>query len=272
MSTRAGTQLGDVNRLGEIHLEERALAECQGKQVIGSVRIGRGLSHLRRGLSGAVHDVVVALLDAGAANLVGHVVAVQGGEVLADLDAAAVAVQVAIGADIHQDVEAELLPGGESAQKLVVLATVAQAEVDDFVAPRLAQTFHRLANLPVGMMAMLVEQRGGEFDLEGLVFEQHDGGGRVDGQIAHQLGGGLREFAACFHFVAAGVGVLEQRRRNAHRLEQHLARGFGKLAVLDAVDKPLKRRMTHVERRFPSGLLEQLTQPLHFRMGVREQT
>ena len=53
---------------------------------------------------------------------------------LLDLDAAAMTVHIAEAADVHQDVEAELLPGAEGAQHFVMAATMAQASVDDFLA------------------------------------------------------------------------------------------------------------------------------------------
>jgi hypothetical protein len=43
-------------------------------------------------------------------------------------------VQVAVAADVHEDVEAELLPGGEGAGEFVVASAMAQPEVDEFVA------------------------------------------------------------------------------------------------------------------------------------------
>ncbi len=108
-----------------------------------------------------------------------------GGELLADLNAAAVAVHVAETADIHQDVEAELLPGAEGPQHFVMAAAISQPQVDDLAANLLARRLHRLPNLPVGIVAMLVDQRGRQLDLERFFFQKIDGWGRSNGQFAH---------------------------------------------------------------------------------------
>jgi hypothetical protein len=76
------------------------------------------------GLSGALHGGIVAGLLAGGLDLLRRVVAVGGGELLPDLHAAAVAVHVAEAAQVHEDIEAEALPGGEGAQQFVVLAAM----------------------------------------------------------------------------------------------------------------------------------------------------
>jgi len=57
-----------------------------------------------------------------------------------------VAVHVAEAADVHENVEAELLARGKRAQQFVVLAAMAQAEIDDFAAPRLARRCNRMRN------------------------------------------------------------------------------------------------------------------------------
>ena len=75
---------------------------------------------------------------AGVFHIEQHLVAVLRGESLHHLDAAPVAVHVAEAARIHQDVEAELLPGAEAAQHFVMLAAMAQAEVDDLAPESLA--------------------------------------------------------------------------------------------------------------------------------------
>ena len=93
----------------------------------------------------------------------------------ADLDAAAVSVHVAEAADVHEDVEAELLAGAEGAQHFVVLAAMAQAEVDDFAAVSLPEP--AAPAVPGGKnVGMLVEQRGCDFDFERLFVQQIDDG------------------------------------------------------------------------------------------------
>ena len=78
-----------------------------------------------------------------------HLVAVLRRECLHHLNAAPVPVHVAEAAGIHQDVEAELLPGAEAAQHFVVLAAMAQAQVDDLAPASLARHLHAPAE-PVG--------------------------------------------------------------------------------------------------------------------------
>jgi hypothetical protein len=48
------------------------------------------------------------------------------------------AMHVTKAADIHENVETELLPGAEAAQHFIVLAAMAQAKVDDLAAKSLA--------------------------------------------------------------------------------------------------------------------------------------
>ena len=132
----AAAQFGDVDGFREIHLEQGALAEAQRNGILGSVFgfFGGALSQEVHGGRGLLHDGVVALADASAVQFFGSIVAVASGESLPDLDATAMAVHVAEAADVHEDVEAELLARAERAQHLVVAATVAQSEVDNLAA------------------------------------------------------------------------------------------------------------------------------------------
>ena len=118
------------------------------------------------GACGLLHGVIVVGAGSGGVDFWRRVVAVGGGEILHDLDAAAMAVHVAEAADVHEDVEAELLSGGELPRQLIVLSAMAQAEVDDFASAGLACGFHGLANLPVGIVALAVDERGGELDFQ----------------------------------------------------------------------------------------------------------
>src|ERR1039457_7059466 len=59
-------------------------------------------------------------------------VAVEAGEGLKELDAAAMAVHVAEAANVHEDVELEALAGGEGTGQLVVAAAMLCAEGDEF--------------------------------------------------------------------------------------------------------------------------------------------
>ena len=80
---------------------------------------------------------------------------------------------------------------------------------------------------------MLVNQRGGQFDLERLFFQQIDGRGRGDWQVAHQLGRNLPHRRAGFRFRTIGIGILHQRRRHPDFAQQLLLRArsqFGETA------------------------------------------
>ena len=58
----------------------------------------------------------------------------RGRELLPDLYAAAVPVHVAKAADIHKNVKAEALPGGECTQQFIMLAAMSsQADVNDLL-------------------------------------------------------------------------------------------------------------------------------------------
>ena len=57
-------------------------------------------------------------------------------ELLFDLNAAAVTMHVAKSADVHENVEAKCLAGGEETQQLVVLASMAHTESDNFFSTR----------------------------------------------------------------------------------------------------------------------------------------
>src|SRR5207302_10448316 len=98
-----------------------------------------------------------------------RVKAVGGRKILHYMNEAAVTVHVAKAADIHEDIEAELLASGERTRHLVVAAAMAQAQVDDFTAARFARRFDRLAKLPVGIVTVAVQERGRELDLERVV-------------------------------------------------------------------------------------------------------
>jgi len=87
-----------------------------------------------------------------------------------------------------------------------VRAAMAQAEVDDFAAARLAPRSDRPAKLPVGIMTVAVKERGGELDLERFLINQIDQWRGFDIGASHQFGGGLLEFAARLDFVEIRIG------------------------------------------------------------------
>src|SRR5437016_491199 len=67
------------------------------------------------------------------------VVSVPRRKVLPDLNASAVAVHVAEATDVHENVEAELMPGAEGAKHFIVLAAMAEAEIYDLAADNFAR-------------------------------------------------------------------------------------------------------------------------------------
>ena len=141
----------------------------------------------------------------------GVVVAVEVGEALEKLRTAAMAVHVAEAADVHEDVEAEALPGGEGAEELVVGAAVLHPEADDLGALGLGEGADGAAELAIGEVAMRVEEAGGELDFEGfVVLEEVDDGGRVDRLVAHELVSSLREVGAACAEIGRGDSVFDE--------------------------------------------------------------
>ncbi len=97
---------------------------------------------------------------------------------LVNLHAAAMAVKIAVGANVHQNVKAELLSRAVGTQQFVMAAAMAHAEVDDLLAAGWLRPSYRLAQLPVGMARMFVKQRGRQLDFQRLFIEQIDLGSR----------------------------------------------------------------------------------------------
>ena len=95
-----------------------------------------------------------------------NVVAVQVGEALHGLHAAAMAMHVAEAANIHQNVEAQLVAGREGTRQLIMATAMARAEQEQLLAPRRIERSNVVANLAVGIVAGAVEQRGDDFNLD----------------------------------------------------------------------------------------------------------
>ena len=112
----------------------------------------------------------------------GGLIAVERGEGLDDLGGAAMTVHVAEAADVHEDVETQGCAGVKGTKRFVVAATVAQAELDDFVDAGLGQLGYEIANLAVGVVGSGVKQRGGQLDFKRLgAFNENDEGRVGDG-------------------------------------------------------------------------------------------
>ena len=222
-----GAQLRDVLGFGEVHFEEAADAGGEGQQV---ERRGFGLGRgpggdADGGLVGGFDGGLVVGQDAGIgkdvdvrAEVAGGrgVVAVEGGERLDDLDAAAVAVHVAKAADVHEDVKAECGSGVEGAQGFVVFAAMAEAKLDNFTHLSGSEAGDEVANLAVGVVADRVKQGGGQLDFKGFgALDEVDEGGFRDGQASQEFLGGGGELDAGFELVGVGVGVFDEGGRGA---------------------------------------------------------
>ena len=230
VSGGAGAELRDVLGFGEVHFEEGADAGGEGQEVegvLGSLRRGAGGDGAGGG-EGGVDGGLVGGEDAGfgeaggVAGLRGFV-AVEGGEVLDDLGAAAVAVHVAEAANIHEDVEAEALAGVEGAEGFVVAAAVAEAEVNDFRDLGGGQGSDDVADLAVAVVVGGVEEGGCKLDFEGLgALDEIDDGGWGDGVGSEKLLGGLGELGAGGGLVGVGLGVFDQGGSGVDRAGEEL--------------------------------------------------
>ncbi len=95
--------------------------------------------NLPGGIPRTLHRNLIALGQSCRIDLYRFVVSVRRGVVLHNLHAAAMAMHVAKAADVHQDVEAELLSGAEGARDFIVTPAMTQAHLDDLAALRLRQ-------------------------------------------------------------------------------------------------------------------------------------
>src|SRR4051812_49387670 len=113
VTPRRGAQPGDVDSFGENHLEQRALSVGQGGHVLRALRgfDGRRTCQLTSRRLRCLHRRGVALKTTGRFELRWRLVAMHCREALLDLHAATVAMHVPEATDIHEDVEAEALPG-----------------------------------------------------------------------------------------------------------------------------------------------------------------
>src|ERR1700674_3426466 len=196
---------------------------------------------------------------------------------------AAWAVHHAKAADVHQNVEAELLASGERTRHLVVAAAMAQAEVDDFATARLARGSDCLANLTVGVMTVAVQERGGEFDFERIfaarigvhqiVVEQIHKRRGFERGISHQFGGGLLKFAARLDFVAIGIGVLDQRGCDPHFAQEFAFSAIGDFGRYGANlgNQGAQRFFVRVVGRRNRRLFQKRPKVTDFLMRLREQ-
>src|SRR5260370_27506528 len=159
------SHLRDVDGFGKVHLEKGAFAEAEGNgvlRVLGCFRNGAVAQSFDRARC-PLHGGLVSIERAGWPQFWRNFISVVRRERLFDLNAAAMAVHIAEAADIHQNVEAELLPGAEGAKHFVVASAMAQACVKDFLAASLGTAGLAAPNLAVGIFTMLINQGGYEF-------------------------------------------------------------------------------------------------------------
>ena len=202
MAFDAAADTADVFGFGEIHFEEEPAAGSEGKEVFVR-RAGEEL----HGAEGMVHGRGVFDGESGLGDDLWGFVAELAAIVLAELMTAAVAMEVAIGADVHNEIEA-VEAAAETTEKVVVLRAGADGGIDDFLAEGGMGDgpFVEGAEGPVGDG---VEERGGDLGGGFRGFEEIDvgdlfwaGGGRSGGEVLlgpeAEIGGGLGEM---------GVGV-----------------------------------------------------------------
>src|SRR5947209_16338159 len=114
MASLSCTQLGDIEGLGKIHLEQRAFAESHRKHIESSVRI-RCASKLMVSSQCALHGLIVTIFESGSLHIFWNIVTVNRGKALLNLGATAMTMHVTEAADVHENVKAEPLAAMEGA-------------------------------------------------------------------------------------------------------------------------------------------------------------
>ena len=275
MSGRRGAQFGDVYGLRKVHLEERALAEGKRNCVLRVLPgfLAAAPTHLPHHCVRPLHGRFVFVPRPRRLQFRRNIEAVGRRKILHDLHAAPVAVHVAEPANVHQDVESELLPRGKSAQHLIVFAAIAQAEINDFPASCIPRRNHRLANLPVRIMTVLVKERRCELNLDFILIEQIHQRRRPKRSALHQVRRRLLKLAPGFHLVGTRVRILHQRGRDPHLAQQFGFRAIGKFRRNRAnlSDQRAQRLLVRVIRGRNRRFLQQPSQVPDLFMGMREQ-
>src|SRR5215472_2088647 len=126
MPCRPCAKLSNISDLREVHFEQRALAIAKWHRilrVLGGL-IPRTACELFDHSRGLLHRRFVSLTGPRSFEFGRNVVAVLCCETLADLHTATVAMHISEPANIHENVEAELLSCAKCAQHLVVLSPV----------------------------------------------------------------------------------------------------------------------------------------------------
>ena len=123
-------QFRDVESFGEVHFEEGARA-CTQRQNVARLILQAELFKMNERFMCLGHGSVILAQEAGLGETFRNFVAVNIGERLQDLDAAAMAMHVAEAADVHEDVEAEAMTGAEGPKEFVVASAMLRAKGDD---------------------------------------------------------------------------------------------------------------------------------------------
>ena len=153
MSFDAAAQAGNVFRFGEIHLEQEAGACAEGHQVFGSGR-GQGV-HCGQG---RVHRLLVDFAGAGFGHQRRGVESQVARVGLAEFLAAAVAVQIAVGAHVDDEVVG-VQSAAESCQDLIAARARAQGHIDHFGTLAIAPAAGQFVQLTEGPRRDRIQER-----------------------------------------------------------------------------------------------------------------
>ena len=191
----------DVLRFGEIHLEEEAAAGAEGEEVF----VGRSGEEAHGG-EGVVHGRLVLDGEVGFGDDLGGFVAELAGVVLAVLLAAAMAMEVAIGADVHDHVVA-VEAAAEAAEEFVVFRPGLEGGVDDFLADGRGGRGGPFVEGAEGPIGDGIEERRGDFGggIGGLAEIDIGARGGSGGEV---LLGPETEGGGGFGEMGVGVAVL----------------------------------------------------------------
>src|SRR5216117_3563515 len=211
VSLHARTQSGHVLRFRVIHLEQAAGAEPERRQV------GRGVSVGERQaldlLLDLIQDSPILGRDAGLLEKGGRLVAVDRRELLPDLLAAAVPVQVSPSAEVHENVEDETVAAPELLQELIVRTAPPQRDFDQVRFLLLGPLLDHGEDLPVGVDGHAVQERRGQFVQRRVRVDQFDRLARLYRTQPQALGGGLLQVGISLDEVVAWPRMAGQRRR-----------------------------------------------------------
>src|SRR3989454_3796478 len=193
----ARAQPGDVLRFRVIHLEQAADAEPERRQVGRGVRVGERQAFDL--LLDLIQDGPILGRDAGLLEKDGCLVAMDRRELLPDLLAAAVPVQVPPSAEVPEDVEDEAVAAPEPLQELIVRAAPPQRDFDQVRFFLLSPLPDHCQNLPVGVDGHAVQERRGQFVQRRVRFDQFDRLARLPLTQPPPAGGGLLQGGRCPH-------------------------------------------------------------------------